>query len=79
MLVFVLADGDGKKKAKSNDSVAVGDRIATVSPKSNGTVISSGMSTALELGNPPYMNAKSSPTRIPCGVMPYEILLQVLV
>ncbi|XVF33225.1 hypothetical protein REPUB_Repub17cG0149800 [Reevesia pubescens] len=35
-----------------------------------------GMTTALELRNPPTMNAKSSPTSIPCGVMPSEVWLQ---
>ncbi|XVF80173.1 hypothetical protein PTKIN_Ptkin15bG0049700 [Pterospermum kingtungense] len=68
--------GDGKNEAKSNNTVAVGDGIVTVSPKANGTVLSSGMTTALELTNPTYVNAKSSPTSIPCGVMSSEVWLQ---
>ena len=35
-----------------------------------------GMTTALELRNPPTMNTKSSPTSIPCGVMPSQVWLQ---
>ncbi|XWS32087.1 hypothetical protein CRYUN_Cryun23aG0130400 [Craigia yunnanensis] len=35
-----------------------------------------GMTTALELRNPPTMNTKSSPTSVPCGVMPPEVWLQ---
>ena len=76
-MVSVLA-GDGKNEANSN-AVAVGNRTATVSPKSIVTVLSPGMTTALELRNPPTMNAKSSPTSIPCGVMPSEVWLQVFV
>ena len=38
-----------------------------------------GMTTALELRNPPTMNTKSSPTSVPCGVMPSEVWLQVFV
>ncbi|XWS35858.1 hypothetical protein CRYUN_Cryun20dG0032800 [Craigia yunnanensis] len=67
--------GDGKNESNSN-AVAVGDGAATVSPKSIVTVLSPGMTTALELRNPPSMNARSSPTSIPCGVMPPEVLLQ---
>ncbi|PPD98956.1 hypothetical protein GOBAR_DD04021 [Gossypium barbadense] len=32
--------------------------------------------TALELRNPSSMNAKSSPTNVPCGVMPPEVWMQ---
>ena len=77
-MVCVLAGGDGKNETKSNE-VAMGDGTGTVSPKSVGTVLSPGMTTALELRNPPTMNAKSSPTSIPCGVMPSEVWLQVFV
>ena len=38
-----------------------------------------GMTTALELRNPPTMNAESSPTSVPCGVMPSEVWFQVFV
>ncbi|EOX95799.1 G-box binding factor 3, putative isoform 4 [Theobroma cacao] len=68
--------GDGKNEAKSNAIVPVGEVTATVSPNSIGTVLSPGMTTALELRNPTTMNAKSSPTSVPCGVMPSEVWLQ---
>ncbi|XVE77230.1 hypothetical protein DITRI_Ditri13aG0045400 [Diplodiscus trichospermus] len=67
--------GDGKNEAKSN-AVAVVEGTATVSPKSIGTVLLPGMTTALELRNPPIMNAKSSSTSVPCGIMPSEVWLQ---
>ncbi|XP_022757495.1 common plant regulatory factor 1-like isoform X2 [Durio zibethinus] len=67
--------GDGKNEAKSN-AVVVGEVTATVSPKPLGTVLSPGMTTALELRNPSTINAKSSPTSLPCGVMPSEVWLQ---
>ncbi|XVF22440.1 hypothetical protein REPUB_Repub12eG0172300 [Reevesia pubescens] len=60
--------GDEKNEAKSN---AV---TATISPKPIGTVLSPGITTALELRNLPIMNAKSSPTNVPCGVMPSEVV-----
>lgn len=78
-MVSVLAGGDGKNEAKSNAIVPVGEVTATVSPNSIGTVLSPGMTTALELRNPTTMNAKSSPTSVPCGVMPSEVWLQVSV
>ncbi|EOX95796.1 G-box binding factor 3, putative isoform 1 [Theobroma cacao] len=71
-----IAGGDGKNEAKSNAIVPVGEVTATVSPNSIGTVLSPGMTTALELRNPTTMNAKSSPTSVPCGVMPSEVWLQ---
>ncbi|XP_022757497.1 common plant regulatory factor 1-like isoform X4 [Durio zibethinus] len=70
-----IAGGDGKNEAKSN-AVVVGEVTATVSPKPLGTVLSPGMTTALELRNPSTINAKSSPTSLPCGVMPSEVWLQ---
>ncbi|KAL4024428.1 hypothetical protein IC575_012779 [Cucumis melo] len=42
-----------------------------------GSVISPGMSTALELRNPSSMNAMTSPTTVPpCSVLPSEVWLQ---
>ncbi|XWS46176.1 hypothetical protein CRYUN_Cryun14cG0042200 [Craigia yunnanensis] len=67
--------GDGKNEAKSNE-VAMGDGTGTVSPKSVGTVLSPGMTTALEIRNPPTINAKSCVTNVTCGVMPSEVWLQ---
>ncbi|KAA3469638.1 common plant regulatory factor 1-like isoform X2 [Gossypium australe] len=67
--------GDGKNEAKSN-AVAVAEVTTTISPKPIGTVLSPGMTTALELRNPSSMNAKSSPTNVPCGVMPPEVWMQ---
>ncbi|KAG8486272.1 hypothetical protein CXB51_019700 [Gossypium anomalum] len=67
--------GDGKTEAKSN-AVAVAEVTTTISPKPIGTVLSPGMTTALELRNPSSMNAKSSPTNVPCGVMPPEVWMQ---
>ncbi|KAH1107004.1 hypothetical protein J1N35_010772 [Gossypium stocksii] len=67
--------GDGKSEAKSN-AVAVAEVTTTISPKPIGTVLSPGMTTALELRNPSSMNAKSSPTNVPCGVMPPEVWMQ---
>ncbi|KAE8685134.1 G-box binding factor 3, putative isoform 2 [Hibiscus syriacus] len=54
--------GDGKNEAKAAVEVT--------------TTISPGMSTALELRNPPSMIAKSSPTNVPCGVMPPGVWMQ---
>ncbi|OMP08569.1 hypothetical protein COLO4_06341 [Corchorus olitorius] len=54
--------GDGKNEAKSK-LVAAGEVTAT------------GL-TALELRNPATVNAKSSPTNVPCGVMPPEVWMQ---
>ncbi|TYI69485.1 hypothetical protein E1A91_D08G158900v1 [Gossypium mustelinum] len=70
-----IAGGDGKTEAKSN-AVAVAEVTTTISPKPIGTVLSPGMTTALELRNPSSMNAKSSPTNVPCGVMPPEVWMQ---
>lgn len=43
-----------------------------------GSVISPGMSTALELRNPSSMNTISGPTSVPpCSVLPSEVWLQV--
>ncbi|KAB2070136.1 hypothetical protein ES319_A08G136800v1 [Gossypium barbadense] len=67
--------GDGKTEAKSN-AVAVAEVTTTISPKPIGTVLSPGMTTALALRNPSSMNAKSSPTNVPCGVMPPEVWMQ---
>ncbi|GMI85878.1 G-box binding factor 3 [Hibiscus trionum] len=68
--------GDAKNEAKSTNAVAAGEVTTTISPKPIGAVLSPGMSTALELRNPPSVNAKSSPTNVPCGVMPPEVWMQ---
>lgn len=45
-----------------------------------GSVISPGMSTALELRNPSSINAMTSPTSVPtCSVLPSEVWLQVFI
>lgn len=45
-----------------------------------GSVISPGMSTALELRNPSSINAMTSPTSVPpCSVLPSEVWLQVYI
>ncbi|KAK8611975.1 hypothetical protein V6N13_132009 [Hibiscus sabdariffa] len=59
--------GDGKNEAKVT---------TTISPKPIGAVLSPGMSTALELRNPPSMNAKPSPANVPSGVMHSEVWMQ---
>ncbi|KAL4378712.1 hypothetical protein GQ457_02G001000 [Hibiscus cannabinus] len=66
--------GEGNNEARSKP-VATREVSATISPIPFGPVLSPGMTTALELGNPRTMNAKSSPTSLP-GVMPSEVSLQ---
>lgn len=53
---------------------------ASASGKSLGAVVSSGMSTALELRNPPMDAAKANAANIPqpCQVLPSEAWIQVL-
>ncbi|KAE8664910.1 G-box-binding factor 3 [Hibiscus syriacus] len=68
--------GDGKNEAKSTNAVAAGELTTMISPKPIKAVLSPGMSAALELRNPPSINAKSSPTNVPCGVMPSEVWMQ---
>ncbi|XP_039027366.1 common plant regulatory factor 1-like isoform X2 [Hibiscus syriacus] len=68
--------GDGKNEAKPTNAVAARELTTALSPKPIGAVLSPGMSTALELRNPPSINAKSSPTYVPCGVMPTEVWMQ---
>ncbi|GKU96729.1 hypothetical protein SLEP1_g9932 [Rubroshorea leprosula] len=78
--------GNGKKETKSEpvpagEASAPSDKVlnvATSSGKSIATGLSPGMTTELELRNPPSMNAKSSPTSIPqpCSVLPPEVWLQ---
>ncbi|KAH1073726.1 hypothetical protein J1N35_026054 [Gossypium stocksii] len=62
---------EGNNEARSKP-VAAREATATISPKPVGTVLPPGMTTSLELSNPP---AKSSPTNVP-RVMPSEIWLQ---
>ncbi|KAE8726821.1 G-box-binding factor 3 [Hibiscus syriacus] len=63
--------GDGKNEAK-----ALVEVTTTICPKPVGAVLSRGMSTTLELRNPPSMNPKSRPTNVPCAVMPPEVWMQ---
>ncbi|KAE8727543.1 G-box binding factor 3, putative isoform 2 [Hibiscus syriacus] len=63
--------GDGKNEAK-----ALAEVTTTISSKPIGAVLSPGMSTTLELRNPPSMNPKSSPANVPCAVMPPEVCMQ---
>ncbi|TYI50799.1 hypothetical protein E1A91_D12G128100v1 [Gossypium mustelinum] len=62
---------EGNNEARSKP-VAAREATATISPKPVGSVLPSGMTTSLELSNPP---AKSSPTNVP-RVMTSEIWLQ---
>ncbi|TYG89774.1 hypothetical protein ES288_A12G127700v1 [Gossypium darwinii] len=62
---------EGNNEARSKP-VAAREATATISPKAVGSVLPPGMTTSLELSNPP---AKSSPTNVP-RVMPSEIWLQ---
>ncbi|XVE73766.1 hypothetical protein DITRI_Ditri11bG0144000 [Diplodiscus trichospermus] len=64
-------DQNGRKRSREGTPTIGGD--GKNEAKSNSVV---GMTTALELRNPPAMNAKSNPTSIPCGVMPSEVWLQ---
>ncbi|TYH95759.1 hypothetical protein ES332_A12G128800v1 [Gossypium tomentosum] len=66
-----IAGVEGNNEARSKP-VAAREATATISPKAVGSVLPPGMTTSLELSNPP---AKSSPTNVPC-VMPSEIWLQ---
>ncbi|XP_017635170.1 G-box-binding factor 3-like isoform X1 [Gossypium arboreum] len=66
-----IAGVEGNNEARSKP-VAAREATATISPKVVGSVLPPGMTTSLELSNPP---AKSSPTNVP-RVMPSEIWLQ---
>ncbi|TYG89775.1 hypothetical protein ES288_A12G127700v1 [Gossypium darwinii] len=66
-----IAGVEGNNEARSKP-VAAREATATISPKAVGSVLPPGMTTSLELSNPP---AKSSPTNVP-RVMPSEIWLQ---
>ncbi|KAB1998952.1 hypothetical protein ES319_D12G126400v1 [Gossypium barbadense] len=66
-----IAGVEGNNEARSKP-VAAREATATISPKPVGSVLPSGMTTSLELSNPP---AKSSPTNVP-RVMTSEIWLQ---
>ncbi|XVF73081.1 hypothetical protein PTKIN_Ptkin12aG0172500 [Pterospermum kingtungense] len=62
-------DQTGRKRSREGTPTIGGD--GKNEAKSNAVA---GMATALELRNPPAMNAKSSPT--PCGVLPSDVWLQ---
>ncbi|XP_022770529.1 common plant regulatory factor 1 isoform X2 [Durio zibethinus] len=64
-------DQTGQKRSREGTPAIGGD--GKHEAKSNSVA---GMTTALELRNPPTMNAKSSPMVVPCGVMPSEVWLQ---
>ncbi|XP_039062646.1 G-box-binding factor 3-like isoform X2 [Hibiscus syriacus] len=66
--------GEGNNEARSK-SVATREVTATVSPTPVGPVLSSDMTTVLELRNPHTLSAKSSPMSVP-GVMSSEVWLQ---
>ncbi|KAA3462261.1 G-box-binding factor 3-like isoform X1 [Gossypium australe] len=68
---FLFSGVEGNNEARSKP-VAAREATATISPKPVGSVLPPGMTTSLELSNPP---AKSSPTNVPL-VMPSEIWLQ---
>lgn len=71
-MVSVLAGVEGNTEVRSKP-VAAREVTATISLKPVGSVLPPGMTTSLELSNPP---AKSSPTNVP-RVMPSEIWVQV--
>lgn len=67
----VQADGEGKTEAEDSPNKMMTVVPANVAGTVVGPVVSSGMTTALELKNP----SKSAPQ--PCSVLPGEAWLQV--
>jgi len=82
----VLADGEGKTEIQSSPiskDIAASNKIVAVAPTSVagtivGPVVSSGMTTVLELRNPSSVHSKANATSAPQpSVLPAEAWLQV--
>jgi len=90
MVIFyrtVQADGEGKtetqdgpvSKETTSSKMVMSATPASVAGKLVGPVISSGMTTALELRKPLTVHSKENPTSAPqpCAAVPPEAWLQV--
>ena len=83
----VQADGEGKTEIQDNlvsKETAASNKMISTTPASIAgklavPVVSSGMTTALELMNPSTLHSRTNTTNgpLPCGVVPSEAWLQV--